>query len=147
MPPGLASLPVELLAEVLRSLELKERQRLALVSHIWRQAANSPCLLPRLSLSLGTDAAGGDSPGLQRSRSCGEWLLLRAAPHVQQLRLAVHMGSQPSWEEEELRGLVQGALMACSGGQLSELDLHLYGNSPFVVGSWITVLSVDSDTS
>lgn len=69
-----------------------------------------------------------------------QWVLLRAARHVERLRLRVELDHQQLDAAAELETALVAMLVGCgAAGRLSELDLSLV-HVPFGLSSWLSAL-------
>ena len=162
-PPTVADLPDEVLINVLGHLELGERyggQRGACsMQGGGGSGAAAPPVLPLLTVQASLLLPSrrhrtaslvcrrwrqlADSPPLLRSLwSLCEWVLLRAAGHVQHLQLQLDPSEHlPANRGMELPALLVGMLAACgaAGEGLSSLDLSL-GSAGMEISSWAVAL-------
>ena len=107
---------------------------LPFVCRRWAVAVNSPQLLRSIGLTMHFSATAL----LPRLRSLSEWLLIRAAPHVQELRLDL-LGSIEDDSTVEASTALAAALAACgASGLLSNLYLKVCW--PLAASSWLAPL-------
>lgn len=123
----------------------RRHRGLALCCRGWhRLVCSSPMLLRSVSVSIPNTPAF-----MTRLRSLCQWLLRRAAPHMEQLRLRLSHEAAGAWNDVESQWwrldfttTLAAAMAACGmHGRLRDLSLQLDIDFSIHLGSWMAPLA------